>query len=66
MPLTLAARLGHWALGSIDGVLLFTLLLGSLPGIFVGSNLPARLPDTAVRLTLAGTLLAVCGKMLLY
>lgn len=66
VPLTLAAGLGHWMLGSIDGLLLFTLLLGSLPGIFVGSYLSARLPDTAVRLTLACTLLVVCGKMLLY
>lgn len=66
VPLTLAAGLGHWMLGSIDGMLLATLLIGSLPGIFVGSYLSARLPDTAVRLTLACTLLVVCGKMLLY
>lgn len=66
VPLTLAAGLGHWALGSIDWPLLATLLLGSLPGIFVGSYLSARLPDSTVRLTLAFTLLAVCTRLLLY
>lgn len=66
VPLTLAAGLGHWALGSINWVLLATLLAGSLPGIFVGASLAARVPDTAVRLTLAATLLLVCGKMLFY
>lgn len=66
VPLTLAAGLGHWALGSIDWALLVTLLIGSLPGIFVGSSLAARLPDAVVRLTLAGTLLIVCAKLLLF
>ena len=66
VPLTLAAGLGHLALGSIDWLLLVSLVTGSLPGIFVGSTLATRVPDTAVRLTLAGTLLIVCGKMLLY
>ena len=66
VPLTLAAGLGHWMLGSINWMLLATLLVGSLPGIFVGSYLAARLPDTVVRLSLAGTLLIVCAKLLLF
>jgi len=66
VPLTLAAGLGHWALGSINWPLLVTLLMGSLPGIFVGSYLAARLPDAVVRLTLASTLLVVCTKLLLF
>jgi hypothetical protein len=66
VPLTLAAGLGHWWLGSINWMLLATLLIGSLPGIFIGSHLSARLPDTLVRLTLAGTLLVVCTKLLLF
>ena len=66
VPLTLAAGIGHWMLGSINWVLLFTLLIGSLPGIFVGSYLSARLPDTLVRVTLACTLLIVCAKLLLF
>ncbi len=66
VPLTMAAGIGHWMLGSINWLLLATLLIGSLPGIFVGSYLSARLPDAVVRLTLAGTLLIVCAKLLLF
>ncbi|MDE3115042.1 MAG: sulfite exporter TauE/SafE family protein [Pseudomonadota bacterium] len=66
VPLTLIAGFGHLLMGSINWALLATLLIGSLPGIVVGSSLAARLPDTAVRLTLASTLLIVCGKMLFY
>lgn len=65
VPLTLAAGLGHWMLGSINWMLLITLLLGSLPGIFIGSVLSTRLPDRVVRLSLATVLLVVCGKLLL-
>ena len=66
VPLTLAAGLGHVALGSISWSLLVMLLIGSLPGIFLGSYLSAKLPDSVVRLTLASTLLVVCVKLLFF
>jgi uncharacterized membrane protein YfcA len=37
VPLTLVAGIGHWATGAIDWHLLGVLLVGSLPGIVVGS-----------------------------
>jgi len=37
VPLTLVAGIGHWALGDIDWHLMGVLLMGSLPGIVVGS-----------------------------
>jgi len=37
VPLTLVAGLGHWATGAIDWHLLGVLLVGSLPGIVIGS-----------------------------
>ena len=37
VPLTLIAGAGHWWLGSVDLSLLVSLLLGSIPGIIVGS-----------------------------
>ena len=37
VPLTLIAGLGHWAIGSVDPGLLLSLLLGSIPGIVLGS-----------------------------
>src|SRR6185436_480957 len=37
VPLTAIAAAGHWWLGSIDWSLLLTLLVGSVPGITIGS-----------------------------
>lgn len=64
VPLTLVAGLGHWMLGSIDWNLLGWLLVGSLPGIFLGSYASARVPDLVLRLMLAATLFAVGSKLL--
>lgn len=63
VPLTLIAGLGHWVLGSIDWLLLSSLLLGSLPGIMIGSQLAAYVPDRLLRTLLASTL-AVVGLRL--
>ena len=64
VPLTLVAGLGHWWLGSVDWRLLATLLVGSLPGIFLGSHLAHRLPEQVLRPTLAGMLVLVGTKLL--
>src|SRR5262249_55948022 len=42
VPLTLIAGAGHFALGSVNLPLLGSLLVGSIPGIIVGSHLTAR------------------------
>jgi uncharacterized membrane protein YfcA len=44
VPLTLVAGLGHWLIGSVDWSLLGSLLLGSLPGIWLGSHASASDP----------------------
>ncbi len=63
VPLTLAAGVGHWFLGSIDFGILAALLLGSVPGILIGSYATGRVPETALRLILAGTLIIVATKL---
>ncbi|MGD0023215.1 MAG: sulfite exporter TauE/SafE family protein [Xanthobacteraceae bacterium] len=63
VPLTLAAGIGHWLLGSVDLDVLASLLLGSVPGILLGSFAAARIPETALRLVLAGTLVVVATKL---
>ncbi len=63
VPLTLLAGLGHWFLGSIDAGVLFSLLLGSVPGILIGSQAAVRIPETALRLVLAMTLFVVAAKL---
>ena len=64
VPLTLIAGVGHWLLGSVDWVLLGSLVIGSLPGIFFGSHLSARVPDKILRPVLATILVIVGVRML--
>ena len=64
VPLTLLAGAGHWLLGSIDWPLLGTLLLGSLPGIVLGSYLATRARDAVVRIALASVLTIVGVRLL--
>jgi hypothetical protein len=63
VPLTLVAGIGHWAMGAIDWQLMGVLLAGSLPGIVLGSYFATRVPETALRLILAATLIVVAGKL---
>jgi uncharacterized protein len=65
VPLTLVAGIGHWMLGSVDWNLFASLLAGSLPGIFLGSYMATRVPEAALRLVLAVTLLVVGARLLL-
>lgn len=64
VPLTLVAGLGHWWFGSVDWTLLGALLVGSLPGIYLGSHLATRIPDRVLRPILAGMLALVGGKLI--
>jgi uncharacterized protein len=64
VPLTLLAGVGHWLLGSIDWKLLTTLLIGSLPGIVIGSYLAGRAGDAVVRVTLAAVLIIVGVRLM--
>jgi uncharacterized membrane protein YfcA len=64
VPLTLAAGLGHWWLGNIDWSLLATLLVGSLPGVWLGSHLAPRIPERVLRPALAGMLVLAGGKLI--
>lgn len=63
VPLTAVAGLGHATLGTVDWTLLGSLLVGSLPGIYVGSNLAAKIPDRVLRPALAGMLVLIGGKL---
>jgi uncharacterized membrane protein YfcA len=64
VPLTLVAGLGHITNGDLDVPVLVSLLFGSLPGIMIASRFAPRLPDTALRMVLAITLLIVASRLL--
>ena len=65
VPLTALAGMGHLALGTVDLVLLGSLLLGSLPGIYIGSHLSAKVPEKVLRPLLATMLLIIGARMAL-
>ena len=64
VPLTLVAGLGHWMIGGVDPGLLLNLLMGSIPGVIVGSLLSSRSPDHILRPALAAVLLFSGYKLL--
>jgi hypothetical protein len=59
------AGAGHLLLSTVELNVLGLLLLGSLPGIFIGSQLAIRVPDTILRLALSGVLVVVGGRLIL-
>ena len=63
VPLTLVAGLGHWLLGGVDWALLGSLLLGSLPGIWLGTQISAKVPEHILRRLLASMLVLIGGKL---
>jgi uncharacterized membrane protein YfcA len=64
VPLTLIAGIGHWLMGSVDLRLMAALLIGSIPGIIIGSLLGSRSSDAVLRPILALTLLVVSVRLL--
>jgi uncharacterized membrane protein YfcA len=65
VPLTLIAGTGHWILGSVDIVILGSLLTGSIPGIVVGSWMTIHVPDRVLRMALAAVLFIAGGRLVI-
>jgi uncharacterized protein len=63
VPLTLVAGMGHLMLGSVNVPMLVSLLIGSIPGIVLGSLFAVRVPDAVLRPVLAATLAVVGGTL---
>ncbi len=57
VPLTLLAGFGHFWMGNVDFGLLGSLLLGSIPGIIIGSRLTRLVNPVFLRCALSGMLL---------
>jgi hypothetical protein len=58
------AAIGHWSLHNVDLAICGSLLLGSLPGVYIGSRLTQRIPQRFLRPALAG-ILVVAGSRLI-
>jgi len=63
VPLTLVAGLGHASLGTVDYGLLGMLLIGSIPGIWIGSHMTNVVGEVWVRNVLALILVYVGQKL---
>jgi uncharacterized membrane protein YfcA len=66
VPLTLIAGVGHWLFGDVDWWLLISLLLGSLPGIYLGSHLVGHIPERILRVLLIVILLLIGARLLIF
>jgi uncharacterized protein len=66
VPLTLVAGLGHASIGTVDYNLLGTLLIGSIPGIWIGSHLSAKVAEHWLRIALAAILIFVGIKLIFH
>lgn len=53
VPLALIAGTGHWLIGDVDAALLVNLLIGSIPGVILGSLLSTRASDKLLQPLLA-------------
>lgn len=65
VPLTIVAGVGHMLMGNVKFNLLGALLLGSIPGIVIGSMLAGKARDNHLRVAIAVLLVAVGTKLIL-
>lgn len=63
VPLTLVAGLGHASMGNMDYSLLGQLLVGSLPGIWLGSHMTRRVAEQWLRPALAIMMVVIGAKL---
>ncbi len=64
VPLTLVAGIGHAVLGHVEWGLLGALLIGSIPGIWLGAKLTRRMPEALVRALLCVSLITAGLKVI--
>ena len=65
IPLAIIAGTGHLLMGNVDTKLLINLLMGSIPGICLGSLIATRSPEIFMRGAISVILVLVSTKLLL-
>ena len=58
------AGIGHATLGNVEWALLGSLLIGSIPGIWIGSQLTRKMPERLVRTLLCLSLVTAGLKVI--
>ena len=64
VPLTLISGIGPASIGTVDLELLIVLLIGSIPGVWLGAKLNAKANDEWIRLLLVIILFGIALKLL--
>jgi uncharacterized membrane protein YfcA len=64
VPLVASAALGHVLFGDFKLALTASILIGAIPGVFLGAQLSSRAPDYVIRPALIVVLLASATKLL--
>ncbi|HEX3850549.1 MAG TPA: TSUP family transporter, partial [Polyangiaceae bacterium] len=64
IPLVASAALGHAFFGDFKLALTASILVGSVPGVFIGAQLSSRAPDAIIRPALIAVLLGSSLKLL--
>jgi uncharacterized protein len=64
VPLVASAALGHVLFGDFQLALTASILVGAIPGVFIGAQLSSRAPDHIIRPALIIVLLASSSKLL--
>lgn len=59
VPITAIAGIGHAYLGTVNYILLGSLLIGSIPGIYLGGSVSHMLPERIIRPILASILMII-------
>jgi uncharacterized membrane protein YfcA len=58
------AAAGHWSMHDVNLSICGTLLLGSLPGVYIGSRLSRVIPQRLLRPALAGILVLAGSRLI--
>ena len=64
VPLVASAALGHIIFGDFKSSLTAAILLGSIPGVFIGARFSSRAPDYVIRPSLVVVLLLSGMKLI--
>lgn len=64
VPLVIAAAIGHLLFGEVDWSIVLPLIVGSVPGAWIGAQFSSKIPGGYVRRALAVVLLAAGLKLL--
>lgn len=65
IPITVIAGLTYGSAGLVDAQLLLTLLIGSIPGVFLGAALTGKMPTTMLRKALGSVILVAALGLIL-